>query len=68
MKFSMHSFKIDKQYAAELERKLRVFREKTKSTNTLFLTLVTTYGLEPNDHSQRLVSSEIRLSQLMEDA
>jgi len=68
MKFSMHSFKIDKQYSAELERKLRVFREKTKTTNTLFLTLVTTYGLEPNDHSQRLVSSEIRLSQLMKDA
>ena len=26
MKFSMHPFKIDKQYAARLERKLRVFR------------------------------------------
>ena len=68
MKFSMHPFKIDKKYAAELERKLRVFREKTKSTNTLFLTLITTFGLEPNDYSQRLVPCQIRLSQLMEDA
>jgi hypothetical protein len=66
MKYSMHPFKIDKQYSAKLERKLRVFREKTKTKNTLFLTLVTTFGIQSNDHSKRLVSSEIRLSQLME--
>ena len=65
MKFSVNPFKIDKQYAAKLERKLRVFREKTKTRNTLFLTLVTAFGIESNDYSQRLVSSEIRLSQLM---
>jgi len=66
MKYSMHPFKVDKQYSAKLERKLRVFREKTKTKNTLFLTLVTTFGIQSNDYSKRLVSSEIRLSQLME--
>ena len=65
MKFSMHPFKIDKAYAAELERKVRVFRRQTKTTNTVFLTLITTHGIEPNDHAQRLVSSQIHLSQLM---
>ncbi len=65
MKFSMHPFKIDKPYAAELERKVRVFRRQTKTSNTLFLTLITTQGIEPNDHAQRLVSSQIQLSQLM---
>ena len=65
MKFSMHRFKIDKQYASDLERKIRVFRRRTKPSNTLFLTLITSHGLEPNDYAQRLVSSQIQLSQLM---
>ena len=65
MKFSMHTFKIDKSYAAELERKIRVFRRQTKTSNTVFLTLITTHGVEPNGYAQRLVSSQIQLSQLM---
>ena len=65
MKFSMHRFKIDKQYASDLERKIRVFRRRTKPSNTVFLTLITSHGLEPNDYAQRLVSSQIQLSQLM---
>ena len=65
MKFSMHRFKIDKQCASDLERKIRVFRRQTKPSNTVFLTLITSHGLEPNDYAQRLVSSQIQLSQLM---
>ncbi len=65
MKFSMHPFKIDKAYATELERKVRVFRRQTKTSNTVFLTLITTHGIDPNDYAQRLVASQIRLSQLM---
>lgn len=65
MKFSTHRFKIDKQYASDLERKIRVFRRRTKPSNTVFLTLITSHGLEPNDYAQRLVSSQIQLSQLM---
>lgn len=65
MKFSMYRFKIDKQYASDLERKIRVFRRRTKPSKTVFLTLITAHGLEPNDYAQRLVSSQIQLSQLM---
>jgi len=65
MKFSMHRLKIDKQYASDLERKICVFRRQSNTSNTVFLTLITTHGVEPNDHAQRLVSSQIQLSQLM---
>ncbi len=51
MKFSIHSFSIDKKYAENLRNKIGVFREKTKSKKALFLTLITSYGLEQNKHA-----------------
>lgn len=68
MKFSLHPFKIDKTYAAELERKIRVFCRQTQTSNTVFLTLITANGIQPNDHSRRIVSSQVQLSQLMSNS
>ena len=64
MKFSQDPFTISKKYAQELERKLRVFREKTKTNDTLFLTLVTAHGIKQNEHADRLVSSHVSLEAL----
>lgn len=44
IKFSLSEFIIDKNYAAVLKQKEVVFRERTKTRKTLFLTLITTYG------------------------
>lgn len=66
MKFSQHPLVISKAYAVELQRKLRVFRERTQTRNTLFLTMVTTHGVKQNDHVTALVSSEVQLMQLFQ--
>ena len=66
MKFSQHPLVISKAYAAELQRKLHVFRERTQTRNTLFLTMVTTHGVKQNDHATALVSSEVELKQLFQ--
>lgn len=42
MKYSDSPFVIDKAYAKNLQNKKNVFREQTKSTKTLFTTMVTT--------------------------
>jgi len=64
MKFSQNSFAIDKRYAADLSRKLRVFRDRTGTKNTLFLTMITSYGVKRNKHARELVASEVLLGDL----
>lgn len=51
MKFSINKFVIDKKYAEILRNKLGFFRQKTKTRKALFLTLITTYGIAPNQYA-----------------
>ncbi len=67
LKYSEHPFVVDKAYSAELERKRRVFQQRTGTRHTLFLTLITATGLKTNDYSQRLVSNHISLDDLYAD-
>lgn len=64
MKFSIAEFVIDKQYAGELENKINVFRDKVKTRKSLFLTMVTTFGVKENEHKIRLVQNEITMDAL----
>lgn len=64
MKYSIEPFTIDKKYAGELQEKLRVFKQKTNSRKTLFLTMITTYGVTANIHSTGLVQKEITMDAL----
>jgi uncharacterized protein len=54
MKFAESEFVLDKAYARELEQKREVFRRVTGTRKAVFLTLVTTYGLRPSEHAQKL--------------
>ena len=51
MKFSINTFTIDKKYDAVLRNKVDKFRQATKTKKALFLSLLTTYGLTPNQYS-----------------
>lgn len=64
MKFSVNEFEITKGYAKELESKLNVFRDRTKTRKTLFLTLVTTYGIRNSNSYTGLVQNEITMDAL----
>ncbi|MBL8739513.1 MAG: hypothetical protein JNK04_00420, partial [Myxococcales bacterium] len=50
MKFAESEFVLDKAYARELEEKREVFRRVTRTRKSVFLTLVTTYGLRRSEH------------------
>jgi len=56
----------DIRYAAELERKMRVFREQTKIKKALFLTLITTYGLKKNQYADSLVHNDLTIDSLFD--
>lgn len=64
MKFSVDQFVIDKKYAAELDRKVNVFREETASKKTIFLTMITTFGTKQNIYTTGRIVSEITMDDL----
>lgn len=63
MKFKNEQFVIDKKYAADLNRKVNVFRRESGTKKTLFLTLITTFGTRKNEYYLGQVQAEV----LMED-
>ena len=68
MKFSDKPYVISKSYASALERKLRVFRHRSKRDQTLFLTMITPNGIAPNRYSEELVTNQVVLSDLFKSA
>jgi AAA+ ATPase superfamily predicted ATPase len=64
IKFSTKPFAIDKKYARELEQKLSAFRQNSRSKKTLFLTLITTYGLSETIYKGQLADADIKMDAL----
>ena len=65
MKFSINEFVIDKDYDLNLRNKLEAFRRETNSKKTILMTLITTYGVVPNQYSY-MAQSQIVLDDLFE--
>jgi hypothetical protein len=66
MKFANSRFEITKDYARQLENKCSVFREETRTTKSLFITLVTTFGIKNIDKFPGLVQNEIPMDRLFQ--
>ncbi len=64
MKFANREFTIDKKYAAELVSREKVFREQTKTRKTIFLTMITTYGVKKNEYHDQLIQGEVTMDDL----
>jgi uncharacterized protein len=64
IKFSKDPYIITKAYRAELEKKISTFRTETKTRKTVFLTLVTTFGLQENKNSIGLVQNIVTMDHL----
>ena len=63
-KFSLNPFVIDKAYAGQLRDKIGVFRQATKTRKSVFLTMLTTFGVERNAYATGLVQNEVMLDDL----
>ena len=64
VKFSTGEFVIDKKYFSELENKLTVFGAQSKTKKTLFLTMISTYGVKNNEYKSRIVQNEVTMHSL----
>lgn len=63
MKFYKSEFEISKEYEEKLLEKLRIFTEETKTSKSLLLTLITSFGLKQNKHSD-IVQKQITMDDL----
>lgn len=63
-KFSLNSFVIDKAYAGQLRDKMGVFKQVTQTRKSVFLTMLTTFGVERNAYATGLVQNEVILDDL----
>ncbi len=67
MKFSVDEFIIDKKYNTELRNKIAAFKAETHTKKTIFLTMVTTFGLKANTYSLN-VPNDLKMDVLFEDS
>jgi hypothetical protein len=61
MKFSINPFTIDKSYSEELEQKISAFRQESKTRKSVFLTMLTTFGLTTNSYTTRLIQNNLKM-------
>lgn len=67
IKFSNSEFVLTKEYAAELERKKELFRQRTGSKKALLTTLITPYGFESSALARATIETSIILESLFAD-
>jgi len=64
IKFYEGAFTLDKKYAGALQKKKMIFKQETKTRKQLFITLVTSAGLQANEHSLGLIDQQLHLDHL----
>ena len=66
IKFSKTKFDITRKYELELQHKLDVFQSTSKTRKTLFLTMVTTHGIQNPMNYAGLIQSEVNMDALFQ--
>ncbi len=62
MKFSVGQFIVSKKYDLELRNKMEAFKSETQTKKATFLTMITTFGLQPNIYSGNIQNNlEMRI-------
>lgn len=67
IKFSINEYEITKSYDETLRNKIASFKDYTKTRKTVFLTMITTFGLVKNQYYGSVTSNEIKLNDLFLD-
>lgn len=68
MKFYNGKFSVTKKYASELRQKQIRFREKTKTNKQIFLSMISSFGIEHNKNSLGLIDHDLTLDALYQSS
>jgi uncharacterized protein len=66
IKYSINQFTITKDYDLKLRNKVGAFIENTKTKKTVFLSMITTFGLVQNEYARSIVQNELTMDDLFE--
>lgn len=66
MKYSIKNYTIDKNYNQELRNKIGIFKEETETKKSVFLTMITTFGVTKNEYFSGIVQNSITMDALFE--
>lgn len=64
MRFSNDTYVLSKKDKEALERKERVFRRETETNKTIFVTMITPYGVVENEHYLGTVQKQVTMNEL----
>lgn len=66
IKFYQTPFTIDKKYYMNLKNKAAALQQATQTRKNIFITMITSFGLQENKYSRELVQNNISLENLFE--
>ncbi|MCD4781547.1 MAG: ATP-binding protein [Candidatus Omnitrophica bacterium] len=66
MKYSDLEFIIDKRYHRNLQDKMKIFKNATRTEKTVFLVMMTTYGVKENQYYEEIVSGQLKMNVLFQ--
>lgn len=68
MKFLEHPFVLSKSEATNIRHKLAVFKNESRTKKALFPTIISSFGILPNEHSIGLIQQVVQLDDLFKKA
>ena len=67
IKYSINPFEITKEYDLKLRNKVGAFIKSTKTKKTIFLSMITTYGLVKNAYARSIIQNELTMDDLFDE-
>jgi uncharacterized protein len=64
IKYSVGLFTITKDYDLKLRNKLSSFKENTQTRKSIFLSIITTFGLTQNEYAQSIIQNQLTMDDL----
>lgn len=64
IKFSLHPYEITKAYDLQLRNKLATFLQHTDTKKSVFLGMITTFGLVKNEYARSIVQHDLTMDDL----
>jgi hypothetical protein len=66
MKFYESQFIITKEYALKLRERIALFKSQTKTKKQVFVTMISTFGLQKNKYSLDIIDQDFNIDMLFE--
>ena len=64
IKYSIKPFVIDKEYAANIKRKIAVFKKQTRTNKQIFVSMIAANGVRHDAYADELITSSVTLNDL----